>query len=94
MSIAAGILLLLLVEVAGALEASTPGGIDGEPKAAVIVGTTQIVLLGIALGAFGLGIAGLLHKDRKRIFAVLGISLLAVEIAWTSFLILDALAAR
>lgn len=55
------------------MEAPTPGGIDDESPAAVILG---LILLGTMLGcltATGLGIAGLCQKDKEKVFSILGI---------------------
>jgi hypothetical protein len=54
------------------MEASTPGGMDEDSAGAVMVGLILFAFLGAALVALGLGIGGLLQKERKKIFAILG----------------------
>src|SRR5690606_33657307 len=72
-SIVAGVLIFLLVIIAGVLEVSTPGGMDEESIAAVLIGLFLFAFLGAELVALGLGIGGLIQKDRKKIFAILGV---------------------
>ena len=71
-SIVAGILIFILLGIAGSLEASTPGGIDENSTEAVMIGLAIIGLLFLNVLAVGLGIGGLLQKERKKIFAILG----------------------
>ena len=68
-----GLLAFLLIIVAGVMEASTPGGIDENSSSAVVVGLLIIGVLGIDVVALGLGIGGLMQKDRRKIFSVLGV---------------------
>ncbi|MFN5869170.1 MAG: hypothetical protein ACK46A_07565 [Akkermansiaceae bacterium] len=74
------------------MEASSPGGMDEESTSAVMVGLFLFAFLGAALIALGLGIAGLLQKERKKIFAILGIVFSAVSLLVTIFLIILGLA--
>lgn len=71
-SIVAGILIFLLLAIAGVMEASTPGGISEDSASAMVVGLLLFVFLGVALVALGLGVGGLMQKERNKIFAVLG----------------------
>jgi phosphoglycerol transferase MdoB-like AlkP superfamily enzyme len=71
-SIISGILVFFLLVIAGVMEVSTPGGIDENSAGAIILGMFLIALMFVSLVALGLGIGGLLHKERKRIFAILG----------------------
>lgn len=71
-SIAAAILNLLLLVVAGMMEASTPGGMDPQSSGAVAVGLFLFVFMVTSLVALGLGIAGLAQKDHNKLFAILG----------------------
>ena len=66
-SIVSGILIFLVIVIAGVMEASSPGGMDEESTSAVMVGLFLFAFLGAALIALGLGIAGLLQKERKKI---------------------------
>lgn len=81
-SIVAGILIFIVLGIAGSLEASTPGGIDENSTEAVMVGLAIIGLLFLNVLSVGLGIGGLLQKERKKIFAILGT-------VFSSFLILS-----
>ena len=80
LSLAMGALLFLLLIVAGVMESSSPGGIDEESPEAVGLGLLLIGSFIAQLVAAGLAIGGLCQRDRKKIFAVLGLvfSLLAV----------------
>ena len=71
-SLISGVVIFLLLAVAGVMEASTPGGISEDSLSAMVVGLILLLFLGVALVALGLGIAGLLQKNRKKIFALLG----------------------
>lgn len=71
-SIVAGILIFLLFIAAGVMQVSTPGGVDEKSAAAVIIGLLIFAFLFLCLVALGLGIAGLIQKDRKKLFATLG----------------------
>jgi len=87
-SIVSGLLIFLLIVVAGVMETSTPGGIDEESAGAVMVGLFLFAFLGAALVALGLGIAGLLQKERKKIFAILGTVFSAVSLVVTIFIMI------
>ena len=66
-SIGSGILISLLMVVAGVIETSTPGGMDEESAGAIMVGLFLFASLGSTLVALGLGVAGLFQKERKKI---------------------------
>ncbi|MGU5664466.1 hypothetical protein, partial [Aeromonas sanarellii] len=55
---------------------------------AVIVGLFLFAFLGAALVALGLGIAGLLQKERKKLFAILGTVFSAVSLVVTIFIMI------
>ncbi len=82
-SIVSGILIFLLMAVAGVMEATTPGGMDEEAAGTIIVGLLLIALLGASLVALGLGIGGLMQKERKKIYAILGTVFAAVTLVGT-----------
>ena len=86
-SIVSGILIFLVIVIAGVMEASTPGGMDEESAGAVMVGLFLFAFLGAALVALGLGIGGLLQKERKKIFAILGTVFSSVSLVVTIFII-------
>ncbi len=91
-SIIAGILIFLLIAVAGVMEASTPGGMDEESAGTIVVGLLLIAFLGASLVALGLGIGGLMQKERKKIFAILGTVFAAVSLVGTISLMILGLA--
>lgn len=91
-SIVSGLLIFLIMVVAGVMEASTPGGIDEESAGAAMVVLFLFAFLGATLVALGLGIAGLLQKERKKIFAILGTVFSAVTLVVTIFLMIIGLA--
>ncbi|MBO2680520.1 hypothetical protein I6M56_16940 [Shewanella algae] len=71
-SIFSGIALFITFIVAGALEATTPGGLDENSMEAILVGLMIIFMMLVSLVSLGLGIGGLVQKDRQKIFAILG----------------------
>lgn len=91
-SIVAGVLIFLLVIIAGVLEVSTPGGMGEESIAAVLIGLFLFAFLGAELVALGLGIGGLIQKDRKKIFAILGVVFSATALLITLFILFLGLA--
>lgn len=70
--LAAGVLEFLCIVGAGALEVSTPGGIDKNSPVVVMIGLAILAGFPVALFGIGLGIAGLFQR-RKKVFSVLGI---------------------
>jgi hypothetical protein len=86
-SFVASISLVLLVVIAGALEVSAPGWIDEESVAAMVLGLFIFALLVVDIVALGLGIAGLIQKKRKKLFAILGTVFAAATILGILFLI-------
>ncbi len=86
-SIIVGVLIVILVMFAAVMEATTPGGIDDESAEAVIVGLLIITLILADLVAMGLGIAGLVQKNRKKVFATLGTIFSSVAVVGTVALI-------
>jgi len=91
-SIVAGILTFLLIVIAGVMEVSTPGGMNEESAGAVIVGLFLFAFLFACLVTLVLGIAGLIQKDRKKIFAILGTVFSAVTLVGTISLVMLGLA--
>ncbi|MDP7266617.1 MAG: hypothetical protein QF408_00470 [Pirellulales bacterium] len=72
-SICAGGMLFVVVVTAGVMEASAPGGMDEKSAGAIIIGLFMFLLLFVELVAMGIGVGGLFQKERKKIFAILGI---------------------
>ena len=91
-SMIAAIAIFLSILVAVFLESSTPGGVDEESRAAILVGTSIVVFLAGSLVALLLGIAGLFQRDRIRFFAVVGILISAITILGTAGLLLAGMA--
>ena len=91
-SIVAAILIFLIFIIAGVMEVSTPGGIDEKSAAAVIVGLFIFAFLFLCLVALGLGIAGLMQKDRKKLYATLGTIFSTVTLVGTVSLIMIGMA--
>lgn len=91
-SIASGILIFLLIVIAGVMETSTPGGMDEESVGAVMVGLFLLAFLAASCVALGLGIGGLIKKDRKKIFAILGTIFSSVILLGTLFIMIHGLA--
>ncbi len=87
-SIASGLFLFLLLVIAGVMDASTLGGIDEKSAGAVVVGSFLFALLLASLVALGLGIGGLIQKERKKIFAILGTVFSAAAFVGTIFILM------
>lgn len=88
LSMLTGIIIFVLVVIAGVLEVSTPGGINEESVEAVVLGLCILAALFGCLVAFGIGIAGLIQKDRKKIFSILGVIFSALSFIITVLLII------
>jgi hypothetical protein len=74
MSVAIGVFDFAVFMFAGVVEMSTPGGMDEESIVAVIVGLLIIGSLFMNVGGVGLGIAGIVQRDRQKVFSVLGVA--------------------
>ncbi len=93
MSLVFGVLMLVLFVVAGVMETSTPGGVDENSPEAMLLG---LLIIGCLLGllvALALGIAGLFQRERKKVFAILGIIFSGFAVFGTIVLMLIGLAA-
>ena len=82
------LITFIIFLIAGVWEASAPGGVDEDSAAAIILGLSLFACIGINLVSMGLGIAGIVQKQRERICAFIGTSL-----ATASFVITVALLA-
>ncbi|GAB2888766.1 hypothetical protein GCM10027046_16540 [Uliginosibacterium flavum] len=87
-SLIAGFLLFILFAVAGVMENTSPGGIDEESAGAMIIGLFLILLIMVEAIALGLGIAGIVQKDRKSVFAILGTAFSALAFVGSGLLML------
>jgi hypothetical protein len=74
LSIAVGVFDFLVVALAGLMEASSPGGMDEESVIAILIGLFILGALAANLAGMGLGIAGMVQRDRKKVFSVLGLA--------------------
>jgi len=74
LSVAIGVFDFVVVALAGLVEASTPGGMDEESVIAILIGLFILGGLAANLAGMGLGVAGLVQRDRKKVFSVLGLS--------------------
>lgn len=83
-ALVSAVMIFILVIVAGVLEATTPGGMDEESVAAMTVGLLLMLFMLATLIAIGLSIAGLVQKNSKKVFPILGliISLLTVVLTF------------
>jgi hypothetical protein len=88
MSLVMGLITFIVVIIAGVLETSSPGGMDENAVAAMVVGFLIIGCILVQLVALGLGIAGLIQKNRKKIFAVLETVFSGMTILGVVFLML------
>lgn len=86
-SVVSGVAIFLVIVIAGVLETSTPGGMDDDSAGTMIIGLLAIFFILTAIVALGLGIAGILQRDRRKVFAILGVTFAAVEIIGTLFVI-------
>lgn len=68
-----GIGEMVVVGWTGYLATSKPGTITPEAPIAIILGLVMLAGLAAAFLGAGLGVGGLFHKNRRRIFAVLGL---------------------
>lgn len=82
-SITSAVSIFILIVIAGVIEVSTPGGMDEESAGAVVIGLLLFAFVGTTLVGLGLGIAGLVQKDRKKIYAILGVIFAAVTLLVT-----------
>jgi len=65
----------VLLVVAGYLQSTTPGGMDEKSLEAVLVGLGFFALVFLFLVGLGLGIAGVIQRDHRRLFAILGLTI-------------------
>ena len=72
-AITTGLILFFLVATAGFLEVTTPGGIDENSPAAVLMGLALFGGLLLDMLGLALGVAGICQRDRSKLFAVLGV---------------------
>ncbi|MDR2789390.1 MAG: hypothetical protein LBB59_00185 [Campylobacteraceae bacterium] len=84
LSIISVISIFILFVTAGALDASGDMG----DTASIIVGSFFLLLMIVVIISIGLGIAGLVVKNRKRVFAALGLTFSVFIFLLSIFLII------
>ena len=72
-SIFMGIFYFSVILIAGVVGAANPEGINEESVTAVVIGLLILAGLGVSLIGIGLGIAGVIQKEYKKILSVLGL---------------------
>lgn len=72
-SVLVGAYSLCPLAVAGIVEATTTRGMSKESWVVAVIGLFLILGLGMSLLGIELGIAGLIQRDRKRVFPILGL---------------------
>jgi hypothetical protein len=90
-SIVSAIFMMIIVVAAGVATASSPYGMD--ESVAIVIGFFMIAFLFVTLVALGLGIGGLVQKERKKIFAIIGTVISALTICGVGILMLIGLMA-
>jgi len=63
-----------LLVAAGVMESSTPGGMNEESPAAIVLGLALFAVMGLCLMGGLLGIFGVVQSQRKKVFAILGLA--------------------
>ncbi|HCB42799.1 MAG TPA: hypothetical protein DHW73_07600 [Pseudomonas sp.] len=89
---ASTVLIFMLFMIAGVMELSTPGGVDEDSTAALLVGLCLILLVGALATGLGLGIAGLCQRGRHKLFPILGTVFSAVTLMGSILLVLVGMA--
>jgi hypothetical protein len=87
LSIFLGLVVFLLIVVAGVLEATNPGMSNNSP-AVMLLGLAFIAALLGDVAALILGAAGLFQENRKKVFALLGVIFSGLLLLGSLFLIL------
>jgi len=73
LSIVVGVAVFVVFAVAGIVETTTPGGMDEESPAAILIGLGIFGASGLGLVALGLGVASFFQAGRKKLFGILGV---------------------
>jgi hypothetical protein len=91
-SLGTGFFLFVILIILGVMESQSPGGIDEEAPITVVLGLLLIGGFLAELVSAGLGVGGLLQRDRKKVFAVLGLVMSVVTAVGLTALLLIGLA--
>jgi hypothetical protein len=73
-AVVGGLAIFFVFAIAGVMEEETPGGLDENSPAAMLLGLIAVGLLGLIVIGLGLGIGGLVQKDRNKLFGMLGLA--------------------
>jgi len=87
LSCISGFCLFFTILEAGIIEASNQGESNDNTSLLMFVGFSVLAFLFVALIASGLGIAGLIQKDRNKIYAVFGTIFSASAILVTLYIL-------
>ena len=82
------VLTFIIVIVAGVMETSAPAGMDEGSSTVIMLGFAIIGMLIANVVAFGLGIGGIFQQNRKKLYAVLGMTFAMLTFIGTIGLIL------
>ena len=74
MSIVLGVSDFAIFIFAGIVEAGTPGGMDEESVVAILIGLFIIGSVFANVAGVALGIAGVVQRDRQKVFSILGVA--------------------
>jgi hypothetical protein len=86
-SLVMGVIVFVLIVVAGVAEASTPDGLSENSPVAVLLGLLIIGCLVVSAVGLDLGIAALAQRGRKHVLSVLGTTFNGVIIVGTLLLV-------
>jgi hypothetical protein len=75
LTIVSFIAMILVFGYAGYMQTTTPGGIQQDSGATIMIGLITILLSGGLLVGVVLGIVSLCRKNKKKLFGILGLSM-------------------
>lgn len=87
-------LLFAFATVAGVLEDSGTVLIADDSPAEIALGLGLFALMGLQLLALGLGVWGLFERERKRVCAIIGVTVSVMSLAGISLMLLIGLLAE
>lgn len=78
------VLMGILMAITALLETTTPGGVDPESVAAILIGLSLFSCLLLQLLAIALGVIAIMRKNGKKVFPILGIIFATVTLLITA----------
>jgi hypothetical protein len=93
-SLVIGVGVFFIILIAGVVKATNPESLPDESIGTALIGLFVIACLFVNLIGIGLGIAGLVQKNRKRIFSVLGTIINGIVLLGVGSLILIGIMAK